>query len=288
MRNAALDRLWLELPGRLRRIVKQVVQGTLLRRSWTQKYVYIVGCQRSGTTMLLRMFDFSMLTRVFDEAHDNEAFLKYRLRSPSELEVLASEINAPVIVFKPLCESHRVDQFLDCREKATAVWIYRHYTDVANSSVRKWGGHWLDTVKKICTGRLQEVGWRGERIGTETLAQVRSLYSSDLTHREGASLFWYIRNRIVEELGLSKNPRARIVRYSRLVSEPCKGFQDIFEFIGIPYASSWSNWVYSSSVAKDKRPELRGEIEAVCQSLMERLDQMAIKSRMALDEHSDR
>lgn len=288
MNIADVDRLWLDMPGRLRQIIKYVIQGTILRRSWAQKNVYIVGCQRSGTTMLLRMFDFSLLTRVFDEGQDNQAFLKYRLRSPSQLNLLASGINAPVIVFKPLCHSHCIDQFLDRRGKARAVWIYRHYADVANSSVHKWGGHLLDTVKKICAGRVHEVGWRGERIGSETLARVRSLYRSDLTYWEGACLFWYIRNRIVGELGLSEDPRVRIVRYSSLVSDPDKRFQDIFEFIGIPYSTSWSQWVYASSVAKDARPELRSDVEAVCQSLLEELDQMAGKSRMEYDEPSDR
>lgn len=275
MKNGTVDRLWLGMPGRLRRIIKHVVQGTILRRSWAQKIVYIVGCQRSGTTMLLRMFDFSMLTRVFDEGRDNRAFLRYRLRSSEDLKRLASRVHAPVIVLKPLCESHYIDRFLARDGNSRAIWIYRHYADVANSTVRMWGDHLLDTVNKLCSGRAEDTGWRGERIGEDTLKRVHSVYRSDLSKWEAACLFWYIRNRIVGDLGLQEDPRVRIVRYSSLVSRPRESFEALFEFTGIPFSEAWSNWIYDSSVAKEERPEIDDQISALCESLLRELDQAA-------------
>lgn len=275
MKNAAVKRMWLEMPGRLRRAIKYAVQGTILRRSWAQKYVYIVGCQRSGTTMLLRMFDFSMLTQVFDEGQDNEAFLRYRLRSSEDLKRLASRINAPVIVLKPLCESHYIDQFLARGGNSRAIWIYRHYGDVANSTVRKWGDHLLDTVNKLYSGKAGDIGWRGERIGEDTLERVHSVYRSDLSKWEAACLFWYIRNRTVRDLQLQDDPQVRVVRYSNLVLQPCESFEALFDFIGIPFSKAWSKWIYTSSVAKEERPKVDDQISALCRSMLRELDQAA-------------
>lgn len=271
-----VDCFWMKLPGRVRDAVKAGVQRTLLRREWQKRPVYIVGCQRSGTSMLLELFALSWLTATYDERPESELFHNYRLRGRDRLREVIRKSPAPVTVLKPLCESQRIDRILDWNKNSVAIWIYRSYSDVADSAVRMWGGHHRRTIEGICAG--EDVGWRGERIDEKTLERIQAINARELTDREGACLFWYIRNILPFRLGLVEDERVKLVRYEGLVSDPIVGGEEIFRFAGIPFSASWGNLVYSSSVSSERNPSIGDDVVELCSSLQAELDRRLNKS----------
>ena len=66
--------------------------------------VFVVGCQRSGTNMFLKVIDKPNSTWTYNEG-TNAAFLNYRTRSLETLDALIHKTRARHIVFKPLCDS---------------------------------------------------------------------------------------------------------------------------------------------------------------------------------------
>jgi hypothetical protein len=200
------------------------------------------------------------------------AFRNYRLREARTIERLIEKCPAPVVFFKPLCDSQWVDQILDTHPGSRAIWMYRHYPDVVNSAIRTWGSHQKDTIRHIAEGAWQTLGWRGERLSPGHLERVRSLYREDLTDHEGGVLFWYLRNSFFFELDLQHDDRVATVKYDDLVRDPEGLFPPIFEFMGAPFESGLTEGVSTESIRREPPPEISIEIRELAGEMMSHLD----------------
>lgn len=232
--------------------------------------VFVVGCQRSGTNMLLDILGRSQQTWIYNEG-DRAAFSGFRLREPDRIARLIRSSPAPVVAFKSICDAHLVDEWLDRTPGARAVWIFRDYVDVANSAVHMWGAHQAETICRIRDGAWEELGWRGERLSQESLSDVKRLCSRDLSPHEGAVLFWLLRNRFFYDLDLGGDPRVLLVRYEDLVREPLHHFPPLFDFLALPFEPAFVGQARTSSIGKEGGPPLRSEIDSVAGGLLERL-----------------
>ena len=74
--------------------------------------VFVVGCQRSGTSMTMRVFDLSLDATVFQEANPR-AFDDQLLREPAVIKELISGSRTAVAVFKPMNQLQRSPEYLD-------------------------------------------------------------------------------------------------------------------------------------------------------------------------------
>jgi hypothetical protein len=235
--------------------------------------LFVVGSQRSGTTMLMKVMEKSRYMRVFQE-HSRRAFQSNWRLMPSEvIKSLIDESHAPVVVFKPLCDAHLSDKLLNEYPGSKAVWIFRDYHDVANSAVNKWNEHLKDVMRQITEGDWEALGWRGERLGDENIALVKRLYTPDMTPQDAASLQWYLRNQFYFALGLDTNPRVLLMRYEDLVLEPQMEMQRLMHFVGTPFENSIIEDVSDRSIGKGANVELAPEIDHVCAELLMKLNQ---------------
>ncbi len=114
--------------------------------------VFVVGGQRSGTTMLLSVLGKSAKCRIYHEAKNSPAYDYCRLQSTETVKSLIQNSYKPIVVFKPVLDSQHTDRFLDLYPNAKAVWMYRDYRDVVNSAVKKWQGDQKDIMYGIAAG----------------------------------------------------------------------------------------------------------------------------------------
>lgn len=237
----------------------------------TARPLFVFGCQRSGTTMLI-----DTLMRAPDLwVHPEKSTLAYRefrLRSPGTVSMVTRLTPAAVAIYKPLCDSHLADRVLAAHEDASAIWLVRRWEDVARSAVKKWGSHQLDVVRAIATGRGDTVGWRGERIAEPLLEQLAELSSPTLTELDGAALFWYLRNSFYFALGLDEQPRMTLLRYEDLVMRPKPSFRPVFESLGVDWNAAWVEHVVSHAVARERPVGVDPRVMALCDALQERFD----------------
>lgn len=257
---------------RMRRRMKAWQQRRKYPAGGAKHMTFIMGCQRSGTTMLSEIFDLAPEVWMYGE-NDAEAARNFRLLPAEELRQVIAGSHAPVLIFKPICDTQRTDELLLEHPGAKAIWIYRDYRDVANSAVAKWGDHQVDLLRRITVNEQAHLKWRGERLDDEARELAHRFYRPDMPHAEGAALFWYIRNRFYFTLGLDENPRVMLQQYEDLVQHPQRCFARLCEFAGCRYDDRYVAGVRTNSVRRRDFPAINPEITQLCEEMLARFDQ---------------
>jgi len=237
--------------------------------------VFVLGCQRSGTTLALNVVGRSPKVHSYHEGDGVILDMEYaRIISDDAIRKAIAKTPEPIMLFKPLNDSQHADHLLGLHENAKAIWIYRHYRDVVDSAVKKWGDAQRTIMLQVSEGVYTDPGNKaiGERVTPENLKMVRRIMAKGLSSGEGAALLWYLRNSIYFDLGLQTNPRVLLCKYEDLVREPDKQFEALFRFIGAGYSPEYTADVHTSSVKKMNAVTFNQEIEGLCEGMMARLD----------------
>ena len=219
--------------------------GSLARWRWRRAHrtrppgataVFLVGLQRSGTNLIVRAFQRLPEFEVYNENH-RAAFDRFRLRPDPVIRRLVDQSHHPYVLLKPLCDSHRTPELLDglgLRQAPLALWAYRSAEARARSAVAKFGDHNLQVLRDLAAGR-QLHSWQAQGLSPDSLALIRSFDLATMTPVSAAALFWYVRNRLVFELGLDRRDDVLLVSYDAMVRAPDAEMRRISAFLGFPY-----------------------------------------------------
>ncbi len=271
-----IDQTWYE-----HRLARKKIGFRRRRPAVGQKTVaLILGCQRSGTTMVQRTLDRLMDVDKFEE-HDQRAFRDCRIVGREVRNALIERSTAQCVLFKPICDSHlALDLFADHPE-SKVIWIYRDYRDVANSSIAYWG----DQAKLFIEDLLDGGGdwgvsqWNREKVTEACLRELGQACSEGLTPHGGCALFWWMRNDLFFTQSLQSHPDVLLVRYEDAVERPNEEFERMCRFLGLRFDSAIVARVFATSVRKREFPAIGARIRDLCQGLLDRLDE----SRRAVD-----
>ena len=258
-------------------MIPKKIQNFLTKRN-AKVPVFVLGCQRSGTTMLLNVFEKSDEFSVFHEGNIN-AYKNYRIKPLSDIKNLIERSKKKYIVFKPINDLHLSNEFLELSKDARAIWIYRDFNDVVNSSIRKWGSAQREIILGIITGRKRHPGHDAimDGISEEDMNFLTRFKNTEISSEDGAALLWYIRNRIFLEKSLHINPKVILVKYEDLVASPEESFGVIYKFIGCEFSRQYVQDVKASSVKKNPPPRLSAKIMEQCIALQYELDKYSLK-----------
>jgi hypothetical protein len=235
--------------------------------------VFLVGCGRSGTSMFIWQLEKSWQIELYNEDHP-AAFDVYRLRDYDVIEGLVEKSQAPFTLLKPILDTVQTMRLLNHFPGSKAIFAFRHYTDVINSSLKRFGTY----------NRLNHVkGWMAEDFAEFDVApppetsklMVRALWQDDLSPEEGAALYWLFYNRLYYDLGLEEDERVYLVRYESLVTEPRKQFEQVIRFLGAEFEEQMVEGVHAKSINKNDSPPLRPAILAACEEMYEQMTQDA-------------
>jgi len=239
-----------------------------------QTAVFILGCQRSGTTMLGELFALDPHSDVHAEksalsASDDPKGL--RLSPLPEVARRIARNPAPLVVAKPLVESQRAVELLDASPRWRAVWLYRDVRDVVLSNMQMFGkDNGLEDLAPIIEGRPD---WRSERLPGDLVAQIRRLHAAELARHDAAALFWVSRNHHFFAQGLDADPRVWLCRYEDLVADPVGEMGRIYAMIGRPAPVELArNKVHGASVGRGDALMLSDDVRAMCDDMRARLD----------------
>ena len=244
----------------------------LLARPVPSTPVFLFGKQRSGTTMLMTAFHFHPDTEVFDEHGNNKAFLDFRIRSLDTLAELVKKSKAPVVCFKPISDSHLIQDFARAFPEGRFIWIYRDYRDSAASALRKFP-HATRAIKLICEGK-EGGGWFQESVSEENINILQDVYKAPLSEFDLACLVWWARNKLFTETKVSSLPHWLLLKYEPLVTEPRQVFDQVFDFIGLPHHEDAYQFVHSDSIKRHEHPDLNPEVANLCDTLTQELDEL--------------
>ena len=209
-------------------MVKRSARSIVRARSSERRVVLIFGCQRSGTTMLQQTFlDRSWRILILEE-HDR------RLVGPGpepeetswqEYSTVLGRIHRlpfEVVAAKPLVESASATALMDVAGPVQAIWMIRHYAEVARSNVSRFG---MDNpYRDLQPIRFRDArDWRYRGVTEETWETVTTMSNRRLTPLDAAALFWWTRNQLYVDQGLREDDRIRILRYERTSVQPARG-----------------------------------------------------------------
>jgi hypothetical protein len=281
--SSLLPRIQHAFSKRFRRVSKRLYQSVRWRTLDRPKVLLIVGCQRSGTTLMARLFDADRDCRVFNEYSELSSIGKGRIRLNPLPDVAAvlSRVPAPLVVAKPLVETQRVRTLLNYFPNSRALFMYRRYADVASSDLRKFGlQNAIDNIRPIATGNTHD--WRSAGATPAVREQIARFFSETMNPNDAAALFWFARNQLYFDLELAKHNEIMLCRYEHLAAEPATVMRRIYTFVELPCPDlSHTQQVHSGSVTKGKNLELLPEVRALCDQLQARLDaQYELQSRL--------
>lgn len=258
----------------------------LAKRRWRHRHgvapgaatpVFVVGLQRSGTNMLLRGLDCAPEFEVHNES-DRRVFRRYQLRSEDVVRDIVRASRHRYVLFKPLCDSHRVPELLALPGLAAgkAIWIYRDVDDRARSTIAKFGDSDLQAMRCVAAGDSERF-WQGQRLSDETLRRLRTFRYDTMTRETAAALLWYARNSLFFDLGLDRRPDVLLLCYDLLVADPERVGRELCRFLGMPWRQELFAHVQRRHPSRRPLP-IDPAARELCDQMGARLDRAAITS----------
>ena len=275
------------LKGRLNRLR---INGIMLhRRTWQRwqnpsrktQAVFIFGCGRSGTSMLVRHLGRSKRIDFFNENHA-AAFERWRLRDLPVIESVIDDSHAEVALFKPILDTVKTNLLLSRFSAAKVIFVFRHFDDVINSSLKKFGReNRLNHVKSWMADDFSE--FTAVPPPQKTKAYIQSLWKPDLSPESGAALYWLFYNQLYYDLHLDQHERVCLIQYESLVSNPEEEFRALCQYLGLSFEPQITKGVFSSSIRRAAPQKIDSQIRQECEALWERLSShLELKSPIEL------
>jgi len=256
---------------------KGLYRALRCRRDPAKPVVVVLGCQRSGTTLLSHMFNLDLASRIYEEmdpplVEPSAAAEFIRLRPlPRVREHLAAD-RARFVLIKPLVESQRAHALLDELPTARVVWLYRHHLDVARSNLALFGRrNGIDDLRPIAAGAQDD--WRCQDLPAAAQATIGELFREDMDELSAAALFWWARNTLFFAQDLAVEPRVRVLRYDDLVTAPAAVMRELYAWLGLPYPGDRITAdVFASSVGRGRDLGLEPQVTRLCEDMLARLE----------------
>lgn len=236
--------------------------------------LFIVGVQRSGTNMVTHGLEMAPDVRVYNEGN-RRAFDDFRLRPLPRIDRLIVKSRARIVVFKPLCDSHRIDQILrdvSSARRPRALWAWRDVDGRVRSALAKFSTSNLDVLRAWAGGAADD-HWQMQGLSEDSREFLRSLDLDRISPATAAAAFWYVRNRLYFDLGLDLRSDAMSVSYDLFMRDPERWMRAITDFCGIEYQPGLVAHVNPSLPSRHRRDDLDIDPRVLerCHELTDRL-----------------
>lgn len=230
--------------------------------------VFLMGCGRSGTTMLL--FHLGRYWQVEPYNENNPAvFEKWRLRDLAVIKELIAQSYAPIVLIKPILNTYQTRVLLSMFPDAKVLFVFRHYDDVINSFRKKFGTRQLENVADWINNDFAE--FSATPPPSETKHAITSRWKPSLSPESGVALYWLFQNRLYFDLQLDRDERVYLVQYKTLVSKPEQEFKEICNFLELPFEPRIIDGIFATSIKRDAPPQIEPDIRAACEEIWQRL-----------------
>jgi len=260
------------------RTIKKSVIRPFYAIGKSKKVIIILGCQRSGTTLLTNVLDRINYTKVFGEFSvlSSSTSDKLRLNDLNKVANTLDKTSSPLIIMKPLVESQNALKLLESIPNSSIIWLYRQYKDNVLSNVNEFtSSAGYGNIKPLLESDYSN--WRCENASTETIETLRSLYKDNSTEYDAGALFWYARNMLYFDQDLDQNEKVSLWKYEDFVQSPKRFIDNILMEDGLKKPNpNMYNIVSASSVGRANSLEINNNIHKLCTELMEKLDKKKV------------
>lgn len=272
MRNRKISSVERKIVSRLFGGYKLVFQKMRYSRleHGKRRNILVVGVQRSGTNMVMEVFDRGLPYAVFSES-DARVFSHYELHPLVEVKRITETVSAPIVVLKPMTDTHKLGELLQNFPNSQGLWVYRRMSDVVNSHVRMWTGM-PESLKRIRAERNWQ-NWRAGGISDQSYEIICEFAKNGLDNKTACAIFWYVRNVQFFEQNHHKDERVFLVPYDRFVVEPQESFTKLLNAMNVPVNPFMMQHIHAQSRSKNVPPAIHEEVAALCRDLGRRFDE---------------
>ncbi len=263
--------------SKLNKLKKLFFSYLPFQNHYPQNILFILGCQRSGTTLISRVFDNILFAKVFGEynrfANPPKGKRALRLRTVSELSKDLAIFNQPLKVMKPIVDSQIACRLLNEVENSSVLWVYRDFKEVALSNIKKFGENHGGYAHVEAIIKSDANNWRGENISEHTQKVIEQHAEKGLNALEASCLFWYARNRLFFEQKLEASDRVTLWKYDEFVASPKLLLDQLLQKLGYPISKTRvTREVSNQSIGNAKSIEISSDIADLCSALQVELD----------------
>jgi len=138
----------------INRTIKKVKWSLRTRQETTP--IFVFGKQRSGTTLFMDIMENRPDTEVYQE-WETSVFTQCRIRDFPSVDRAIENSRATYACFKPICDSHIVNDFITQYPGGKIIWVFRGFLDNANSAIRRFAES-DRAMRLICEGKTGG-GW---------------------------------------------------------------------------------------------------------------------------------
>ena len=237
-----------------------------------RRVILLMGCQRSGTSLLADVFEKDNRVTVFQEESRITGKGEHRIRLLDLPTVRATfaACPTPLIVAKPLVESQRALELLNEIPDSRVVWIFRNFADVVHSNLHRFVRQQIRNLVPMV--ERDSDNWRSQNMSNETYEVIRTFYSPEMERADAAALMWYARNRLFIEQQLGMHPRVTLCRYEDLVQQPGPTMRRLYDNLGASYPGDHLvSDIDARSVGNGNVVSIRRDIKSLCEDVQKRL-----------------
>ncbi|QEF99616.1 hypothetical protein Mal15_36820 [Stieleria maiorica] len=267
--------------SRQRKITKSIRWRAFSSLEQYQQIVFVVGCQRSGTTLVMNCFDNDARAIVFrdDSVLSGHQGNRLRIKPYAEVKAILAKTRCPLVVAKPLLDSQRTDELLDDYPRSKAIWMFRHFRGVVGSNLRKFKGQ-VENIRRVL--EMPE-DWRGERVSDETRDFIRPFVNPEMRREDAAALVWIARNNLFFEQSLQNCDRTFLLPYEDLVKSSRDTVKGIYRFLGISQPTKpVDRSIHQRALGRGQDLDIHPEILARCENIQQKLVECAAQKTRAV------
>jgi len=272
-----------ELRERKLRLQKRVFQRVNRSRlSGHQEVALILGCQRSGTTLLLDIFAEDLRTATFPEVSvlSRPVGGRLRLRPIPEIRRHVERLAVPLVVLKPIVESQNALDLLEGLDNSHVIWMFRRFDNVAASDLALFGiGNGVSNLQLLLSN--EPPNWRAEFVPPATRAVLNRFFAPDMPPHDAAALFWWARNTLFFDRGLNQRADVCLCAYEDLVSDPVVTMRTIYDFLGVEFPDrDITKRVHGDARNPADAALISPDVRAVCEDMLARLRASSVTIRV--------
>lgn len=256
-----------KISKRLWRYSKAIIYATRKPCNNTQP-VFIMGCGRSGTTMMINIFHRDHQVEALDE-NDSKIARNFMLELQKIPQALSTS-KASVLIMKPILNSFDASYLLKTYTQSKILWMIRNHRDMIASSMRQFGPKVSEYMKNfVMYGEGQN--WIVQGMHMETLRLISNLDTSSFTPYDWMALVWWSVNRTFVLDKLFECNRVFLVRYESVVQEPESKLKSVYTFLGLEYNKRAARYIHAAAIGKGAEIKLHKQVEDLCQDLTKAL-----------------
>jgi len=158
-------------------------------------------------------------------------------------------------------------EFINTLDSSIAIWVFRYYPDVVNSSIKlNWGKHCKEYVENINAGIYFPYS-EPLNLSDKNVQLVKNLYHQGISVETCIAIIWYLRNTIFFDLNLAKNHCVLLVCYEKLVNNPEEEMQRIILFLGLKKTKAIIKGIHKKFIKKEPEPNIDPDVKKVCDKM---------------------